>query len=325
MSQLLHEVDLRTRMVGQNRLEMLLFRLGGEQRYGLNVFKIREVVPCPPLTRLPGSHPTVRGVAVVRGQSIPAIDLGAAIGQEPLDDPTTADLVVCEYNRSVQGFLVRAVDRIVNMAWDEVRQPPAAVGEDHYLTAVTQVDDALVEVLDVEKVLYEVTGQRFDVEEEVLPEGQRQGVHVLVADDSSVARHQIARVLKERGIAYTAVNNGRLALETLQRWVEEEDPRLADLALVISDVEMPEMDGYTLTRNIREDARLKHLYILLHTSLSGVFNSSVLDGVAADAFLSKFDTEELINTICRQVRRFKGLPEDGEMNENDAEQKRHAV
>ncbi len=309
MSELLKEIDLRTRMVGENRLEMLLFRLGGEQRYGINIFKVREVVTCPPLTRFPGAHRDVRGVAVVRGRPITVIDLASAVGLAPVPEPAGADLIICEYNRSVQSFLVCGVDRIVNMEWADVRQPPAAMGEDHFLTAVTDIDGELVEVLDVEKVLYNVTGQRFEIDEE-LPTENRQGVHVLVVDDSSVARHQIARVLKERGAAYTAVNNGRIALETLQRWADEEDERLAQLALVISDVEMPEMDGYTLTRLIREDPRLSHLYILLHTSLSGVFNSSLLEKVQADAFLSKFDTEELVETICRQVRRFKGLPEE---------------
>ncbi len=310
MSQLLKEVDLRTRMVGHNRLELLLFRLDGPQRYGINVFKVREVVGCPPLVTFPGAHPHVRGVAVVRGQAITVIDLARAIGRAPIPDPARADLIVCEYNRTVQGFLVKAVDRIVNMQWEDVRQPPAAVGADHYLTAVTDFDGELVEVLDVEKVLYEVTGVSFDEDDVVA--GEDLGVHVLVADDSSVARNQITRVLKERGAAYTAVNNGRIALETLQRWADESDPRLANLALVISDVEMPEMDGYTLVRHIREDERLKHLFILLHTSLSGVFDSSLLETVAADAFLSKFDTEELVETIWRQIRRFRGLPEEGE-------------
>ncbi|MCB1726817.1 MAG: purine-binding chemotaxis protein CheW, partial [Gammaproteobacteria bacterium] len=117
MAGVLDGVDMRTKLAGHNRLELLLFRLGGRQRFGINVFKVQEVIQCPPLTVVPQSHPVVLGIANMRGKTIAIMDLAMAIGAPALGDPRDRFVIVTEYNRKVQGFLVDSVDRIVNMNW----------------------------------------------------------------------------------------------------------------------------------------------------------------------------------------------------------------
>jgi len=156
MSKLLETVDQRTQLVGQNRLELLMFRLNGRQLFALNVFKIQEVVQVPAITELPHRHSVVRGVIHMRGHTIPVIDLSAAIAGRPIADLENANLIVTEYNRSVQAFLVGPVDRIVNLNWELVLPPPVGSGRQHFLTAITHVDDKIVEILDVERVLADI-------------------------------------------------------------------------------------------------------------------------------------------------------------------------
>ncbi|MCC6715204.1 MAG: purine-binding chemotaxis protein CheW, partial [Gammaproteobacteria bacterium] len=167
MASVMDGVNRLTQLVGRNKFELLLFKLGNKQRFGINVFKVREVIKCPPLTRMPHSSPVVTGIANMRGQTITVMDLSAAIGRRPLHNAQDNFVVVAEYNRQVLGFLVGSVDRIVNKNWEEVKPPPTGIGHGNYLTAVTQVDSELVEIIDVEKVLSEVIGLKVEVSREV--------------------------------------------------------------------------------------------------------------------------------------------------------------
>jgi two-component system chemotaxis response regulator CheV len=304
MAGVLENVDMRTRLAGHNRMELLLFRMGGKQRYGINVFKVREVIECPPLRRVPTAHPAVRGVATIRGRTIPVIDLGKILGmRHSLGSEAGQFVVITEFNRSVQGFLVSGVDRIVNMNWEEILAPPASSGKGNYLTAVTRLDNELVEILDVEKVLAEVVPKLADISEQVArevsavqsqPDAKR--LPVLVVDDSSTARKMIARTLDQVGIEYFMATNGREALEQLKQWAAQ-GPVAGKIGLVVSDIEMPEMDGYTLTTEIKRDPQLQGLYVMLHSSLSGVFNDAMVKKVGADRFLAKFNSDDFARLI----------------------------
>lgn len=307
MASVLDAVNQRTQLAGHNRLELLMFRLNGKQIFGINVFKIQEVVQCPPLTQIPHSNAVVRGVATMRGKTIPVMDLNMAVGGKPLEDVEKRFVIVTEYNRSTQGFLVGGVERIVNLNWEDVLPPPKGSGKDSYLTAVTQLEGSLVEIIDVEKVLAEVTNAPDEVSQEVIDSAgdDVNTQHVLVVDDSSVARNQIKRTLEQLEISSTLANNGREALDLLRSWAESGDERLTNLSMVLSDVEMPEMDGYTLTTEIRKDPRFSKLYILLHTSLSGTFNLAMVEKVGADQFVPKFKPDELANVVLDRVRQFK--------------------
>lgn len=298
MAGLLDSVDQRTRLAGHNRLELLLFRIGGTQMFGINVFKVQEVIQCPPLTRLPNSHHVVRGVAHMRGKTVSVIDLAMAVGRPPIADLNECYVIVTEYNRRIQGFLVAAVDRIVNMNWEEILPPPKGSSARSYLTAVTRVDNKLVEIIDVEKVMSEVIGEKLEVTDDVgsAAEGGEYPRRILVADDSSVARNQVKRTLEQLGFEATLARNGREALTVLKKWADEGDVH-EQICMVISDVEMPEMDGYTLTTELRKDPRLEKLYILLHTSLSGVFNNAMVKKVGADKFIAKFEPNELARGV----------------------------
>ena len=308
MAGVLDQVDRRTQLAGNNRMELLLFRLTGKQRYGINVFKVREVIHCPSLTHIPHSHPVVRGVVTIRGNTIPIMDLSMAVGMASVGDPQQCFVIVAEYNRTVQGFLVSAVERIVNMRWDDVQPPPRAAGNSNYLTAVTRVDEELVEILDVEKVLAEVVNLRSDMpvaQIEAARMSMTSANRILVADDSSVARNQIKRALEQMGFQVELAMNGKEALNMLKQWAEHEPEKLQTLMMVISDVEMPEMDGYTLTAEIRRDPRLTKLYVMLHTSLSGVFNTALVEKVGANQFIPKFKAEELGNAVLSYAATLK--------------------
>lgn len=297
-------VDRRTNLVGRNRLELLMFRLADRQLFGINVFKVREVLKCPPLTRLPQSHAAVCGIVHIRGATITVLDLSLAIGCAPTPREDS-HVVVTEFNRKVQGFLVSSVDRIVNLNWEAVLPPPRATGAANYMTAVTDVDGQLVEIIDVEKVLAEVSGVPGTVSAELMASAPRSETpaRVLVVDDSFVARKQITRTLDQLGLHHEVARNGREALTRLRELADSLDTRVAEyFVAVISDVEMPEMDGYTLCREIKADARLQDLWLCLHTSLSGVFNQSMVQKVGADRFIPKFQPDELGTCVLQRVQ-----------------------
>jgi two-component system chemotaxis response regulator CheV len=309
MSGLLDDVNLRTQLVGHNRLELLLFVLDSNQRYGINVFKVHEVIQCPPLTRIPNAHPVICGVATLRGKTIPIFDLAKAIGQASLADGEGSVVIVTEYNRSVQGFLVRGVDRIVNINWERVVPPPEGVGRDHFLTAIAHVDKDMVELIDVERVLSNVSAGQDEESVQIvesLPEVKRSDYVVLVADDSLIARNQVKKTLNKMGLESVVCKNGKEAYEKLMEWQENNDPMLERLLMLVSDIEMPEMDGYTLTARIRNNAKLRNIYVLLHTSLSGVFNSNLIQQVDANAFVAKFDASDLAEEIVKRLDCVKG-------------------
>lgn len=296
MVSVLDSVNQRTQLVGQNRLELLLFSLGGRQMYGINVFKVKEVLQCPRLTAMPKRNPVVRGVAHIRGGTIAIMDLRQATGASPLQDLENCFVIITEYNRSTQGFLVSSVERIVNINWTEVHPPPKGAGKDNYLTAVTEVDGRLVEIIDVEKVLAEVSPLPSEVSPSVVEQSNtksRVKKHVLIVDDSAIARKQIQKVVQTLGIRTTVLKDGREALDYLLDMLKQgKDPNM-ELLMIISDIEMPEMDGYTFTAEVRAHPDLKDLYIVLHTSLSGIFNEAMVKKVGANEFLAKFHPDEL--------------------------------
>lgn len=297
MASLLDGVDQRTRLIGENRMELLLFELGGKQKYGINVFKVQEVLPCPPLTSVPHSHSMMRGLATIRGKTMPVLDLGLAIGERRVEDPGKSFMIITEYNRTVQGFLVKSVDHIVNMNWDAIKPPPKGIGKDNYMTAVTEVDGKIVEIIDVEKVLAEMTGMNTDLSEG-LGGLDDSGIRVLVIDDSSVARNQIQRTLTQLGMECILAENGKEALRILKDMASSSDePISSQINLVVSDIEMPVMDGYTFVSSVRADEQLKKLLIMMHTSMSGSFNDSMVKQVGADKFIPKFNADELATEV----------------------------
>lgn len=305
MAGVLDAVDQRTQLVGENRLELLLFRLSGSQIYGINVFKVKEVLQCPPLTILPKSHRVIIGVAHIRSGTIPIMDMGLATGNSSVGDPKDCFVIITEYNMATQGFLVSGVERIVNMNWEEIHPPPKGTGREHYLTAVTEVEERLVEIIDVEKILAEVSPQEDSISDDVLESAKAsapdEAPKVLIADDSKIARKQVTKCLEALGVEVTAMCDGREALDHLQGMVSEGTNPADHYAMMISDIEMPEMDGYTLTTAVRADPNMKGMHIILHTSLSGVFNQNMVQKVGADDFIAKFNPDVLAAKVSERV------------------------
>jgi two-component system chemotaxis response regulator CheV len=309
MAGVLDTVNKRTQLVGQNRLELLLFKLDGKQIYGINVFKVREVLPCPALTSVPRSKAVVRGIAHIRGGTISVMDLGLAIGKRPLENIEQSFVIITEYNTATQGFLVRSVERIVNMNWEAIHPPPKGAGRDNYLTAVTEVDGKLVEIIDVEKVLAEISPPVEEISAGVIDEAVTRAAiskHVLIVDDSAIARKQIKRCVESVGVETTTLNDGRQALDYLRNLADSGEKVSNKIMMMISDIEMPEMDGYTLTAEVRADPRLADMFVLLHTSLSGVFNQAMVKKVGANEFLAKFNPDLLASVVAQRIRSVEG-------------------
>ncbi|MCJ8320765.1 MAG: chemotaxis protein [Colwellia sp.] len=306
MAGILDSVNQRTQLVGQNRLELLLFKLVGRQSYGINVFKVREVLQCPRLTTLPKQDAYIKGIAHIRGQTISVIDLSKAIGGSPITDMTDSFIIIAEYNRSVQGFLVAGVERIVTLSWKDVMPPPEGAGKSSYLTAVTEIDNKMVSILDVEKILNEINPVSTDLSDDVADDtvGIELGDRiVMIADDSTVARNQVKRALTPLGINMVLAKNGQDALDQLLAIEATCENCISEkVALLISDIEMPEMDGYTLTAEVKANERMRGMPVILHTSLSGVFNNAMVAKVGANDFIPKFHPDELATAVKKWLK-----------------------
>lgn len=305
-------LEERTRLAGNNKFEMLLFRLGeapgsGQRElFGINVFKVREVLVMPPITELANTHAHMMGVANIRGQIIPVINLPAVMGCKA--SKGLSILMVTEFGRTVQAFAVEDVREIVQLEWSQVL-PAEDSHAGHLITGIARLDGAtqdtrLAQVLDVEQILKTVMPA---VSEEITREvvgplmELPAGTTILVADDSAVARSVIELGLNAMGVPFVMTKNGKEAWERLLALHESaaaQGKSVKDLvAVVLTDLEMPEMDGFTLTRLIKQDARFKNIPVVIHSSLTGSTNEAHVKSVGADAYVAKFAPRELAATI----------------------------
>ena len=303
MSDLLKKIDARTKLAGTNKLEILLFSLGHDQRtgrkeiFGINVFKVREVMRTPEITSAPEMPSSVEGMVSLRGSLVPVIDLAKYAGIVTSNKPEI--MIVTEYNGHTQGFLVEAVDTILRLDWSAMRVPPDMITNRMagLVTAVTELDQGtLVMMMDVEKVLAE-TSLVDDSHHFINIEPVKEERMIFFTDDSAVARKQIERTLDAMQVKYAYAINGMRAWEELQKMAMQADltgKRLNEtLHLVLTDVEMPEMDGYMLTKLIKSDPRFAGIPVLMHSSLSGSSNQKLGQSVGVDEYVSKFEAQKL--------------------------------
>ncbi|MBB6186274.1 chemotaxis protein [Rhodanobacter sp. MP7CTX1] len=297
-AQLLQSVESHTRLAGHNRVAMLLFRLGDAQLFGINVFKVREVLRKPPLERMPGAHKLLAGSCDYRGKTIPVIDLGVAMGYPPLTSVDSAHLVVTEFSRSVQGFLVADFQRIVHCTGESLESPAGALGYGHRVSAVTRIDGQLMAVIDVEQVLASIDGSVVEISTQLQQAAEQRTItprRIMVVDDSLVARQRLVSLFKQMQLDCVIAQDGHEAFDRLMELAS--GPADGGIKLVVSDIEMPRMDGYALTRAIREEPALRRLKVVLHSSLSGVFNEAIVREVGADRFIAKFQPDLLAQTV----------------------------
>ncbi|MGH7230373.1 MAG: chemotaxis protein [Nitrospiraceae bacterium] len=328
MSSLIKEVDARTGLAGANQMELLLFHVGTGEVFGINVFKVREVMKCPVLTRVPDIDPRIEGMTNIRGTTVPVIGLrkalglaGMEMGEAHTEAPGAGHLIIAEYNMNLQAFHVEGVDRILRLSWSQIKPPPPLVRDTvrGTVTAVAMLDDGrMVLILDVEKILADIcpkSDEELLAGVEAIP--RLKAKRVLFADDSSVARSQIRKTLEKLGISYLQATTGREAWDQLLAVAEKAAAAgtliREEIHLVLSDIEMPDMDGFTLTKQIRSDARFADLPILLHSSLTGSCNVEKGKAVGATDYLTKFDPKNLTDTIlrhCTPVPKHSAAQED---------------
>jgi two-component system chemotaxis response regulator CheV len=298
---LLDSVDARTKLAGSNKMEILLFSLGMRETFGINVFKVREVTKTPPITKTPNMPAGVDGVISLRGNIIPVISLAKFVHLKSSPDVTNDTMMVTEYSRRTQGFLVHEVDRIVRVDWEKVRSPQGLLsGQDSLITAVTELPDGkLVSILDVEQILANAFGE--EAIPELAPVTTEKSHTVFFVDDSVVARKEISHVLDKLQIKYQQANNGNEAWQRLQAMANrstQEGHSLHDyVSLILVDAEMPEMDGYVLTRHIKADRRFEDIPVVMHSSLSSEANRAMGKSVGVDAYVAKFDPGVLADTL----------------------------
>lgn len=312
MSELLKNIDARTKLAGTNKLEILLFSLGLDSRtgrretFGINVFKVREVMRTPPITSAPEMPSSVVGMVSLRGALVPVVDLARYAG---VQTETPRDImIVTEYAGHTQGFLVEGVDTILRLDWSQMRVPPdmlmAEMGG--LVTAVTELaDNRLVMMMDVEKVLSETSNYDDDlVFRSIKPLGKPE-LTVFFADDSVVARKQIQRTLEAMGVKFVSAINGREAwaeLEKMADYAHSVGRKASDMiSLVLTDVEMPEMDGYILTKKIKSDPRFTGVPVIMHSSLSGMSNQQLGKSVGVDEYVAKFEPQRLSEALARRL------------------------
>jgi two-component system chemotaxis response regulator CheV len=313
LSTTLHDVNERAQLTSNNQFELMLFRLGeapGSDRrelFGINVFKVREILVMPKITGIANAPPQVLGVANIRGQIIPVIDLPAMVGCTPKRGHSI--LMVTEYARTTQAFAVEEVDEIVRLEWSDVLAAEGNGGD--LVTSIAKLagengSTRLVQVLDVEQILRSVmpaaaneTALDAVGDQVVLPPGSI----VLAADDSPVARMLIEQGLGAMGVSFVMTKTGQEAWDRLQSIDDEaraEGRSAADrVALVLTDLEMPVMDGFTLTRNIKQDPRFKSIPVVIHSSLTGSTNEAHVQSVGADAYVAKFVASELASALMK--------------------------
>ncbi|MGI4719435.1 MAG: chemotaxis protein [Janthinobacterium lividum] len=318
MKSVQQEVDERSNLTGTNKFELLLFRLGGDEKgerselFGINVFKIREIVAMPEITAVAGSMPHVLGVVNLRGQIIQVLDLPAIAGVKPKTGRNI--MLVTEFARTTQAFAVESVEEIVRLDWSQVMsaERTAASG---MVTSIARLPSEngepsrLAQVLDVETILRsmnpdggpEINQQTVGAKIHIKP-----GSVILAADDSVVARALIEDGLNAMGLPFIMTKSGKEAWDTLNSiasTAEAEGRSVHDkVALVLTDLEMPEMDGFTLTRNIKKTGRFSGMPVVIHSSLSGTTNEEHVKNVQADAYVAKFSAEDLAGTLRRLLR-----------------------
>jgi two-component system chemotaxis response regulator CheV len=304
---LLDSVDARTRLAGSNKMEILLFSLGTRETFGINVFKVREVGRTPHITKTPNMPRGVEGLVSLRGNVIPVLSLISFLEHHEESAERGKTMMVAEYSKRTLGFLVHEVDRIIRVDWEKVRAPESILSSNHGLiTAITELENGtLVSLLDVEQILANAFGEAIIVD--IPPAQVSEETGVFFVDDSVVARRKIVEVLDKLGVKHKHATNGAEAwsrLQGLAAHAQQTGASLRDeVRFILVDAEMPEMDGYVLTKNIKGDPRFSGIPVIMHSSLSSEANRAMGQAVGVDAYVAKFDAEILADTLRPMLER----------------------
>lgn len=298
---LLESVDARTQLAGSNKMEILLFSLGTRETFGINVFKVREVGRTPHITKTPNMPRGVEGLISLRGNVIPVLSLASFLDLDGTPPGLGKTMMVAEYSKRTLGFLVHEVDRIIRVDWEKVKAPETVLAANQGLiTAVIELEGGhLVSILDVEQILANAFGEAIIID--IAPARVNDDISVFFADDSIVARRKISEVLDKLGVKHKHATNGAEAwsrLQAIAAHAQQMGRSVRDeIRMILVDAEMPEMDGYVLTKNLKSDVRFEGVPVVMHSSLSSEANKAMGKAVGVDGYVAKFDAEVLADTL----------------------------
>lgn len=283
-----------------NELEIVEFCIdeGTNQNYfGVNVAKVREIIRRPELTAAVSSPPAVAGMMSLRDNVIPIIDLALVLSRNPVKEADR--IVVLEFNQVTIGVLVNSVSRIYRLSWERVERPNK-VCESAYITSLVKMEDRIILILDFERIIADLSESSAikPVDTICLENSTATGRKILVADDSSFIRNSISGTLERAGYAVEEAVDGEEAWLIIERKLSEGN---FDIDVLITDIEMPKMDGLHLTSRIRKDGRLASLPIYIFSSLASDDNKRKWQSIGANGILTKPDLPRLVQIIGEEL------------------------
>ncbi|MGY3571830.1 chemotaxis protein CheV [Vibrio sp. SCSIO 43135] len=283
---------------------MLMFTLNTQQQlFAIGTLKVREIVPYMPTTQIPYSHHHVVGTVTIRDLTVPVIDMAAAIGFRPIqpEEYESCYLIVTDCLRTIVAFMVRSIEKIIECDWRSIEPSPETAGKNVFVTGITHFDDQIVQMLDVELLLSKIYPQYESANIPILTDVERERLkvmNILLVDDSSIARKQLSDALDRINIPYQICKNGMDALELMKS--EAAEGRAIDL--LVSDIEMPGLDGYELAFEVQNTPELSKAYTILHTSLSSEISVDRAHQVGAQDALEKFNAGELVEAMLKGAK-----------------------
>lgn len=290
---------------GTNELEIVTFTVG-ENLFCINVLKVKEIIHPLEVTPVPDSNPAIEGVSQVRGEIMPVVNL-ARVMKLPEIEPENTKFIITELNQMKIVFRVDEVHRIQRISWEQIEEPEKlSIGLEELAVGIVKLDGNLVLLLDYEKIIYEISGNAdFAVtgEDRITRKVNREEKTIFIAEDSQMLRQLLEDTLHEAG--YTNLQffaNGREAKEHIFKLLKEQkEQTFENVNLLITDIEMPQMDGHHLTKVIKEDEIGRELPVVIFSSLITEDLEHKGAGVGADAQVSKPNIHQLINILDELV------------------------
>jgi len=298
----LDEALKRTSLSRSNQMEMLTFRLSDNQIYGINVFKIIEILESPHrFDRMPHAHQAIKGAVDFRGKPIVTIDLSEALGMAPVPfEEQLAYLIICEYSQQLTAFIVSAPETLLTRGWDEIRKPDGIQARSLVAVAYSDSGETIL-LLDIEGILAEVVGFQTEVTDDLADRGSHlKDRKILLVDDSRTALAMMQQTLTHLGFEHSSQSSAVQALAMIEERNQRGEP---PFNLIISDIEMPGMDGFTFTRSLRSMPSYAETKIILHSSMSNPTNRLKAEEADANDFVAKFDP----NTLAKHVFEAMGI------------------
>ena len=289
---------------GTNELEIVEF-LVGDNRFAINVIKVKEIIQPIASTKVPHAHPYIEGIIELRGEVLPLIDLAKALGFGPSQNPAQDKYIVTQFNQQKVVFHVHNVTQIHRISWKQIEKPSQMYqGLESQIIGVVKLNGNMILLLDFEKIVIDINPQSGIHVDRVKKLGQRDRSNkkLIVAEDSPLLSKLLHDTLAEAGYVYVEFfENGEDALHYLQSIVEKGKPVESEVQLVITDIEMPQMDGHHLTKRIREHDKLKHLPVVIFSSLITDDLRHKGERVGATAQVSKPEIAELVQVIDQYI------------------------